>query len=265
MKIVPPLAILDAVLSSSNVVETAPAAYNGATVYGAGATVSVATGTALAVYTSLFLGNVGNAPASSPSFWAHTGDTYALYNIATTYAANDIVLVVGADNHQLYQSIAGGNVGNAVTDATKWLALGASNCWKMFDGSVTSQTVNPGSITDSFIIPGRADTVAFLNVNAAAIRVTMTDVPTSTVVWDRGYSMISTDGIYDGYTYCFAAIDRLADLVVSGLPNYANARVDVVISDIALIVTPIGGGGGTGGYGVLDFSDPSESGLLGAI
>lgn len=226
MKLVRPFTVTEAALTASNVVETAPAAYNAGTTYATGATVSVATGTAIAVYTSLQNGNTGNAPASSPLWWKLTGNTYALYNAGTTYADGDIV--ISATTHRTYESLVGSNLGNALTDTSKWTDIGPTNRWSMFDGSVTSQTSNPESIEVTIQTTGRIDSVALLNVDAAEVTVTMTD-SVEGVVFNETFSLVSPSGIIDWYAYFFEPIERLADLYVGDMPPYAGAEIDVVL------------------------------------
>lgn len=226
MLLVRPFAIDETSLDSSDVVETAPAAYNAGTAYALGDTVSVATGTALAVYESLQNANTGHAPASSPLWWVLTGNTYEVWNSGTAYGLGDIV--ISATTHRQYESAQAANTNHPVTDAAWWTDMGATNRWKMFDGSVTSQTENPEGIEVSIQTTERVDTVAILNVNAASATVTMTD-PVEGVVFEETYSLVSPSGIIDWYAYFFEPIERLNDLYVGGLPPYAAATVDVSI------------------------------------
>jgi hypothetical protein len=50
----------------------------------------------------------------------HRRYTRVAYNVGTTYAVNDVVYA--SSTGECYRSLAGSNVGNAVTDATKWEA-----------------------------------------------------------------------------------------------------------------------------------------------
>lgn len=233
MKLIRPVTVDDAVLNASNVVETAPAAYNSGTTYALNAEVSVATGTALAVYRSLQNSNTGNAPASSPLWWVLTGNTYAEWNSGTTYTEGDIV--ISAATHRTYQSLQASNLNKPLVTAEGvtndwWLDIGATNRWKMFDQSVTSQTSNPESIEVELQAAGRVDSVALLNVDGATATITMTDAVDG-VVYDETFSLVSANGIIDWYSYFFEPIERLVDFVVTGMPPYANAVVDVVIDD----------------------------------
>ena len=48
---------------------------------------------------------------------------YGVYSAATTYALNAYVIVT-TGVHKIYQSLVASNLGNAVTDITKWLDSG---------------------------------------------------------------------------------------------------------------------------------------------
>lgn len=181
MKIVRPLTVTDAVLTSSNVAETDYAAYNG----------------------------------------------------ASTYAAGD--RVISTTTHRIYESLVGGNTGNALTDTTKWLDVSATNRWKMFDDSNTSQTSNADSIAVELAATGRVDSVALLNIAAASVQITMTD-SVEGVVYDETYSLISDSGISDWYAYFFEPIERKSDFAVTDLPPYADADIAITLADTGATV-----------------------------
>jgi hypothetical protein len=98
------------------------------------------------------------------------------YSAGSTYSINAIVLVVAA--HRLYQSLQNGNINHtpgAVGSETWWLDYGACDRWKVFDAKVGSQAELADSITYE-LDPGPIDSVAILNLEAASVTVTMTDV-----------------------------------------------------------------------------------------
>ena len=155
---------------------------------------------------------------------------YPAYSPVTPYALGDRVIVVSTDVHRIYESLQAENTGHVpATEDTWWLEVGATNRWKMFDGSVTSQTSNADSIATVFLVTGRADSVALLNCSAASARITMTDLVDG-VVYDKTYSMISGSGIADWFNYFFEPIERIADLAITDLPPYANSSISVTLS-----------------------------------
>lgn len=230
MKIVRHISVTDAILSSSNVVETPPAAYNAGTTYATGNQVSVFGGpsnTTATLYESLQDSNTGNTPASSPAWWQPIGTAYLAYSGATSYAADAIV--TDTTNHKLYQSLFGSNSGNALTDTDWWLELGPSNRWAMFDMKTGTQTTRPLSVSSTLDVSGRIDTVALFNLDGASVNVTMLDGATE--VHNEDYSLVSTDGIADWFSYFFEPIVRKTELLVTGLPNTLDPSLTATVTD----------------------------------
>lgn len=160
-------------------------------------------------------------------------DDYGAYNAGTTYASG--AFAISPATHRIYRSLKAGNTGNPLpvvpATATEWWQdVGATNRWKMFDGSVESQTNRADSIAIELLATGRANTVCIFNASGASIQIEMEDAVDG-VVYDKTFSLVSNSGITDAYAYCFEPIERLADLVVDDLPPYANATVRVTISD----------------------------------
>lgn len=158
---------------------------------------------------------------------------YAAWSSGTTYASGTRVIVTTPDVHKIYESVQGSNTNHdPITDttATWWLEISATNRWKMFDGSVGSQTTNATSIAVVVTADGRADSVALLNVSAATVRVTMTDAVEG-VVYDQTEDMVSDSGITDWYAYFFEPIERKSDIVFGGMPPYSDAQISITLTD----------------------------------
>lgn len=101
--------------------------------------------------------------------------TYPEYAVSATYALGAIVIeTVGPTaSHHAYESLVAGNVGNPLTNAAKWLDLGATNRFAMFDQSNGSATTNATSIDASIAVTGRADGLALLNLDAQTVDIEM--------------------------------------------------------------------------------------------
>lgn len=177
-------------------------------------------------------------------------ESEAVYNPATTYSTGNIVRGnVTLTAHRLFASLANSNVGNPLSDATKWLEIGPTNRWAMFDTIVGTQTENADSIEVELTTPGRVDSVSAINVNAASITVVMTDAIDGEV-FNETVSLVSPSGIIDWYAYFFEPIERQSDVVVMGLPPYAGATVQVSLDDA----------GGTAMCGALVFGQSKNIG-----
>lgn len=226
-RLVPPLAVTEAILVSSNVAELPPAAWSGGTTYALGAFSSVLGGvgnTEATIYESLQAGNLGNAPASSPLWWALVGKAWLAWDAGTTYPA--LAIVTDPVGHRLYRSLAAGNLGNAVSDVTKWQDIGPSPTWAMFDDTSGTQTRRNGAIAVELQVPGRIDTIALHNIAGATARIEIESA--EGVLYDVTHSLIEpTSGSW--WEWFFSPVQRKTDLSITGLPYAANCTVRVTL------------------------------------
>lgn len=236
--IIRPIEITDAILTSSNVPEATQTAYNAGTTYASGAIVgefAAVNGQPQAIYLSLQNGNLGNTPASSPTWWRFLANVYPAYSGAVTYALGDIVSSISTNVHLLYESLAAANLGNPLTDATKWLHLGSpkvttgtpynsTNRWKMFDQSYQSQTTNGGSIVVSFT-PGTIVTAAaFLNLNAVSITLSQTISG-----WSETRSL-NSHPVNNWYDWWYEELIQEDKALFTDIPPYAASVITATIT-----------------------------------
>ncbi|MGZ8339149.1 MAG: hypothetical protein ACXW2U_05490 [Telluria sp.] len=224
-RMIRPIAITDAKLLSSSVPEALVAAYVAGTTYALGAQAGVTTGTAQIVYESIQAANIGHTPESSPTWWKPLGTVYAPYSGGTTYALGDKVSSIGAEVHELYESLVAGNVGNPLTDATKWLSLGRTNRHKMFDKVVNSQTSAPEQIVVT-VAPGEfANTLTLLNVDGASVTVEQSV---------SGYSLTKSlvrHDVLNWYDFYYEEPVRTGDVVFDSIPPYLTGNLTVTVSN----------------------------------
>lgn len=95
--------------------------------------------------------------------------TEPVYNPATTYAQYAVVLDPATG--ETYQSLVAGNVGQALTDATKWLSLGKTNRLIAFDKAVNSQTKTPDMLVYAIVPGALVSDVMLLNIAGARVTV----------------------------------------------------------------------------------------------
>lgn len=153
-------------------------------------------------------------------------ETEPLHSMSATYAAKAIVR--DAD-HWLYESLTAGNVGNALSDKTKWLELKQrSNPRAMFDERNNTQTSNPDEIL--FVMSARAIAQGLYlgNIDATEIRVSMTD-PTRGLVYSETQSLVVSSTASSFFRWCFNRIRRKTYFLTLRLPVYANGLVTVAI------------------------------------
>lgn len=240
-RIIRPVEVTDAILTSSNVPETVAATYAGGTTYALADRVGLApvNGAAQLIYESLSAGNLGNPlpvpPATSTAFWRYVASVYPAYSAAVTYALGDTVSSIATDVHLLYESLAAGNLANALTDTNKWLHLGSpkvttgapynsTNRWKIFDQAYGSQTENAESIV-MVLTPGvLINAMAFLNVDAQSIRLQQ-----SVSGYDQTISLQS-HGVDNWYDWYYEELLTEDEALFIDIPPYAASTLTVTIT-----------------------------------
>ncbi|CDO34992.1 hypothetical protein [Novosphingobium sp. KN65.2] len=231
MRIIRPATIdnLDLTLTASNVPEAPPAAYSGGASYDDGDTASDLQGDGYTykVYESLQDSNSGNA-LTDTIWWLYLGETYAEWNVGSTYGVNYIV--ISSTTHHAYQSLQASNTGHSLSDAAWWLDLGPTNRYKMFDQSNSSQTQNGDTIDVTTQVDGRADSVSVLNMVAATVQIIMRTVEDGEL-YNETFNLVSNSGVNNWYEYFFEPVVRKGDLTVYDLPLNADPEIQVIVSD----------------------------------
>lgn len=93
------------------------------------------------------------------------------YSATATYGAGEVV--ISSTLHRKYESLVAGNTGNALDDVSKWLDLGPTNRWAMFDTKNGTATTGSAGIEVDVAVAGRADGLALLGLDAREVYVEM--------------------------------------------------------------------------------------------
>lgn len=226
-KILKPTKMTDDILVSTNVHETAPDVHDDGTTYSDGDFIHVVNGSAIDIYESLQPANTGNAPATSGDWWRYISSTYAEYDADAAYDEGDKIMV--SAEHTVYYSLQTANAGNApATSGSWWIETGSTNPWISFDAKVGSQTQRAGAISFE-LAPGLVEGIAFFNLYAATIDVVLTD-PVEGVVFNTTVDLIQTTNVFDAYSYCFSEILTSKNHVVTEIPPYSGATLQISIN-----------------------------------
>lgn len=166
-----------------------------------------------------------------------TGES--VWNAATNYSIGD--LVIRTETHRIYENlIAGVNATTpevAALEATpRWLDIGPTNRWAVFDGEIGSTSTKTGGFQYVFE-PGEVGAVALIEiVNASSITVTLKDAPGGTVVYTSTNDELDGAGITDFFDFFFEPYQQLDRVVFTDLPqSYTSPEltIDVVATGIA--------------------------------
>lgn len=115
-----------------------------------------------------------------------------------------------------------------LTHPPSWLDVGATNRWRMFDDKIGTQTKQLGSIDVDLRLSGVVNSIAVLNAAGRSITVRMTD-PIDGVVYERETSLVDA-GVTNWYDYYFAPIPKVTDIVLTDLPAYGTADLQIEVS-----------------------------------
>lgn len=160
---------------------------------------------------------------------------YAVWSSGTNYAIG--ARVISTVTHRIYEASAASGPGNGgavdptgPTGVTKWVNVGPTNRWAMFDqstGTATSATdsltvvVRPGKVTPALVMIG---------VAGASWSVSVTDQG------GAGPNTVNFSGLFDtsyvdGWDeYMTAPIVFNSDLVLTQLPLFTDPRITVTIT-----------------------------------
>lgn len=163
---------------------------------------------------------------------------YPAWNAATSYTAG--TKVIRTTTHRVYEClIAGVNATlpeNATTGATpRWLDLGATNKWAMFDAKVGTSTSSDTSLT-VVLTPGRFNSLALMQVDASLITVDLSVSGES--VYSASINMTSGNAVGDWYQYFYEPVYQQDALVITDLvdaslldiPAYSEGVLTVTLS-----------------------------------
>lgn len=157
---------------------------------------------------------------------------YPVFDAATTYAINDMLIYVATHTHWVIKSLVNGNVGNIPTGLdtdTKWVKVSETNRWKMFDLKSTSQTMNASTISVEVSNTSMANGFYIGNVEATSFTISGVD-QYDTPIYSETISLIDNSNVYDPWTYFFAPLLYKTDYVISNLPPYSLTKYTVTLS-----------------------------------
>ncbi|QNN56491.1 carbohydrate-binding protein [Diaphorobacter ruginosibacter] len=164
---------------------------------------------------------------------------YGEWSAGASYSAGDRVIV--AAKHKIYQSAIDANMGNNPAVASKepkWLEVGATNRWKAFDKSVSSQTMQASSISYRLKVGQAVTSLGVLNIRGAtALRVRMID-PSFGTVYDRTINLASIPVSAGWYEWFLGERRTPTQALLTDLPSYPNA--DVLIDVTGTVELAVG-------------------------
>jgi hypothetical protein len=160
--------------------------------------------------------------------YSNVAITETPYSAATTYASG--AQVYDPATYAMYQSLVAANVGNALTDTSKWAPLASTvvNRWRMFDQYNNTQTTNAEEIIVCVSPQAISQGLYLGNVDASEVRLSVVDL-TEGLVYQETQSLIVSNSGSSFYNWGFKPIRRRSYMVSVTSPPYANALITIAI------------------------------------
>lgn len=150
-----------------------------------------------------------------------------VYNPAAAYG--DGVRVISTATHRTYESLVAGNMGHALTDATKWADVGPTNRYAMFDHYRSTATVQENEISVT-ITPGvRVDTLALIGVQAVSCHIRIMAGSPATEVYNRTIPL-ATRQVSSWSQYFFTSFDQQTEVFQFDIPQYSDNVITITLT-----------------------------------
>lgn len=257
-----PFLLVDSNISSSNVTENDYPAYNPATAYTtvgdrvivvsptSAITISAArpcvvtwTGHSLPDKTAIELSTSGSLPTelSSTKVYYTSNATANTFKLSETPGGQEIdtsstgtgAHSATADRHDVYELLAATTAGqHPALFPAKWVRVGATNRWRMFDSSSSSQTSWVGSIDVTLVANvGRITALQLLNTRTDTAQVIVTDAVDG-VVYNKTLMGRETSGIITPSSWFFDPVEFKEEFDFTDLPIfYSDTTIRVILSN----------------------------------
>lgn len=156
-------------------------------------------------------------------------DDAPVYDPALSYPLGFRVILTEPGTHKIYESLTSANVGNyPPTSSAKWLEIGPTNRWTMFDESVGTFTTNPGTIEFQFVA-NRITSMGFLGIQARSINIKIYEGAAPEPFFDKTITLKDKAVITDWYEYYTAEFMQQTELIIRNLPSVNGCVFTITI------------------------------------
>lgn len=151
---------------------------------------------------------------------------YPAWSSATAYAVGARVILTAT--HRRYEALAASTNVSPSTDPTKWLDLGPTNRWAMFDARVGTATSRTGSLQVG-LTPGTIDALALIDTEAESATVTLT--VGGVQVYSRSQTFnVGGVAIDNWFSWFFEPLGQKTSMLFLDVPVYAAGQLSVTLT-----------------------------------
>lgn len=172
-------------------------------------------------------------------------DEHPAWDAGTSYTVGDKVLRV--QTHRIYERVVTGTTSTPPEeDAVNWLDIGPTNRWAMLDAVIGTSTTASDSIT-VVLEPGRLNSLALLNLNAAMVTVTLE--ANAETVYSASFDLTDNSSVGNWYEYFYEPVYQHDNLTITDLLD--AALLDIPVYGEGVLTVTISRPGGTVSVGML--------------
>ena len=151
---------------------------------------------------------------------------YPAWSSATAYAVGARVILTAT--HRRYEALAASTNVSPSTDPTKWLDLGPTNRWAMFDARVGTATSRTASLQVG-LAPGAIDALALIDTEAESATVTLT--AGGVQVYSRSQTFnVGGVAIDNWFSWFFEPLGQKTSMLFLDVPVYAAGQLSVTLT-----------------------------------
>lgn len=144
----------------------------------------------------------------------------------TAYVTGNRVILTST--HRRYEALAASTGINPASDPTKWLDLGPTNRWAMFDDRVGTAATRTGSL-EVVLAPGAIDAVALIDTDAESATVTLSVDGVTRYSRTQSFNIGGT-AIDNWFSWFFEPLGRKSTLLFLDVPVYETGVVTVTMT-----------------------------------
>jgi hypothetical protein len=146
--------------------------------------------------------------------------------VGTAYVTGNRIILTAT--HRRYEALAASTGISPSSDPTKWLDIGPTNRWAMFDARVGTASTRTASL-QAVLAPGAIDAVALIDTDAESATVALTADGVTNYTQTQTFN-IGGVAIDNWFSWFFEPIGRRTTLLFLDVPVYANGIVTVTIA-----------------------------------
>lgn len=168
---------------------------------------------------------------------------YPEYDPAHTYAMLDWVKITTGGHHRVYRSVKAANTGNNPLNESNdpdvspdnWAYAGATNNWALFDPNSGVSTADD-EINLTLVNVGRVQAIALLGLVARDIEIIVKDADDE-VIYHHQQQLVDSSIINGYWDWFYAPRRMISDLVLTDLPMYVSASIQIIIRNPGGVAT----------------------------